>query len=290
MNRQDFRSLHRLRVRWSEVDLQKIVFNGHYLMYLDTAMAEYWRQLAFPYVEAMHALGGDIYVKKASMEYHASARYEDMLDVGLRCAKVGNSSIQFIGGIFRGDKLLVSGELIYVYADPASQTSRPVPPVLRDLFNGFEAGEAMVTIHTGTWADLGAAAGQVRTEVFVEEQGIAQEDEWDAADHTALHAVASNRMGRAVATGRLLQHGPAADRVGRIGRMAVTAVLRGSSLGRDILQALIAAARQRGDVEVLLHAQLSAQGFYRRQGFVARGPVFDEVGIAHQEMFIRMVA
>ena len=66
--------------------MQKIVFNGHYLMYLDTAMADYWRVLALPYEEAMHQLGGDLYVKKAAVEYHGSARYDDSLDVGLKCA------------------------------------------------------------------------------------------------------------------------------------------------------------------------------------------------------------
>ena len=100
MTRNDFRLLHRLRVRWVEVDLQKIVFNGHYLMYFDTAMADYWRALAIPYEDTMHQLGGDLYVKKASLEYHASAQYDDRLDVGLRCERIGNSSIQFVGGIF----------------------------------------------------------------------------------------------------------------------------------------------------------------------------------------------
>ena len=84
MKRDDFRLLHRLRVRWAEVDMQKIVFNGHYLMYFDTAMADYWRALALPYEATMHALGGDLYVKKASVEYHASARYDDQLEVGLK--------------------------------------------------------------------------------------------------------------------------------------------------------------------------------------------------------------
>jgi hypothetical protein len=56
MKRDDFRLLHRLRVRWAEVDMQKIVFNGHYLMYFDTAMADYWRALALPYEATMQAL------------------------------------------------------------------------------------------------------------------------------------------------------------------------------------------------------------------------------------------
>lgn len=64
MQRQNFRCVHRLRVRWAEVDMQKIVFNAHYLMYIDTAMSDYWRALALPYEASMQTLGGEMYVKK----------------------------------------------------------------------------------------------------------------------------------------------------------------------------------------------------------------------------------
>jgi YbgC/YbaW family acyl-CoA thioester hydrolase len=281
MKRQDFRFFHRLRVRWAEVDMQKIVFNAHYLMYFDTAVADYWRALALPYEEAMHQLGGDLYVKKASVEYHGSARYDDQLDIGLKCSRIGNSSMVFTGAIFRGDALLITCELIYVFADPATQTSRPVPDGLRKILTGFEAGEPMVTVKTGSWSELGEHAGAIRTAVFVEEQGIPLEMEWDEADKTAVHAVAYNGLGQAIGTGRLLQHAPGSA---KIGRMAVNRVLRGSSLGRELLNALVAQAEKRGDTEVLLHAQRSAQGFYARLGFAPRGEPFDEVEIPHIEM------
>ncbi|MDZ4073911.1 MAG: YbgC/FadM family acyl-CoA thioesterase [Hylemonella sp.] len=281
VTRADFRFFHLLRVRWAEVDMQKIVFNAHYLMYFDTAISDYWRALALPYEAAMEHLGGDLYVKKAGLEYHASARYDDQLHIGMKCERIGNSSIQFRGGVFRGDMLLVEGELIYVYADPATQKSKPVPQALRDTLTGFEAGEAMVEIRRGTWAQLGEAARQVRTEVFVQEQQIPLELEWDEDDATALHAVAYNRLGMPVATGRLLQHGPD---VARIGRMAVTRVLRGSGLGRDLLQSLLQAAVQRGDRAVLLHAQRSAEAFYLQLGFQPQGEPFEEAGIPHIEM------
>ena len=123
MKRQDFRFFHRLRVRWVEVDMQKIVFNAHYLMYFDTAISDYWRALAMPYEEAMVQLGGDLYVKKASIEYHGSAVFDDRIDVALRCDRVGNSSMVFAGAIFRGEELLITCELIYVFA-----TRHPKPP------------------------------------------------------------------------------------------------------------------------------------------------------------------
>ena len=66
--------------------------------------------------------------------------------------------------------------------------------------------------------------------------------------------------------------------------MAVSRGLRGSNLGRQVLVTLVAAARERGDGEVILHAQCSAQGFYARLGFAARGPVFEEAGLQHIEM------
>ncbi len=289
--RQDYRLIHRLRVRWAEVDMQKIVFNGHYLMYFDTAMADYWRALALPYEAAMHQLGGDLYVKKAALEYHASARYDDTLDVGLKCTRLGNSSLTFTGGIFHGDSLLVGCELIYVYADPATQTSRPVPQALRDMFSSFEAGEAMTRVEQGDWNTLGQDAGRVRKEVFVHEQGIPESQEWDAQDAPAVHAVVYNRLNMPLATGRLLVAGPEyGHNVAKIGRMATQRVLRGAGLGRSVLDALVHSAAARGDREVVLHAQRSAAAFYAKAGFAQRGESFDEVGIPHIEMAKLLVA
>ena len=281
MKRQDFRLAHRMRVRWVEVDMQEIVFNGHYLMYFDTAVTEYWRQVAMPYAATMHQLGGDMYVKKASVEYHASAEMDDFLEVCLRCERIGNSSMTFAGAIFRGDELLITGELVYVYADPVAKKSLPVPAALRGMLEAFEKGEDMVELLTGPWSELQALASPLRTEVFVQEQKVPAEMEWDSADSSALHAVLVNRMGMPLATGRLLQAAPG---VSRIGRMAVKKQMRGSALGRRVLQALVDAAQTRGDHQVLLHAQCSAEGFYRRVGFSPQGAVFEEAGMAHIEM------
>lgn len=285
MNRSDFRFAERLRVRWVEVDLQKIVFNGHYLMYFDTAVAGWWRAMALPYEATMHDLGGDFFVRKASVEYEDSARYDDQLEVGMRCERIGNSSMLLRGGVFRDGRLLVSGELVYVYADPATKRSMPVPGPLRELFLGYEAGEPVLDVLVGTWDTLGRQAQPIRQAVFVDEQGIPADLEYDAADATAVHAVAVNRLGRAVATGRLLEHAPG---VSKIGRMAVIRALRGGGAGATVLQALVDAARTRGDREVLLHAQASAVGFYLRRGFRPVGEAFEEAGIPHQAMAITL--
>lgn len=279
--RGDFRFFHRLRVRWAEVDMQKIVFNVHYAMYLDTAFADYWRALSVPYEAAMHELGGDLYMKKLTLEYHASAHYDEVLDIGLRCARIGNSSILFLGGIFRGDQLLVSGELLYVFADPATQTSKPVPESLRELFLAYEAGEPTFTIKVGNWTDLGEAALRIRSAVFVKEQGVPESIERDDQDATAVHAVVYNRLGMPIATGRLLQAGP---QVARIGRMAVTRVLRAANIGREIMRVFEREAQKRGDKEIMMHAQRSAEGFYQRLGYSVRGEPFEEANLAHVEM------
>jgi YbgC/YbaW family acyl-CoA thioester hydrolase len=285
LNRSDFRFFHRLRVRWAEVDMQKIVFNAHYLMYFDTAIADYWRALALPYQAAMDLLEGDLYVVKATVEFHASARVDDQIEVAMKCSRIGTSSMTFSGAIFRGEEHLISGEIVYVFADPATQTSRPVPQALRDIVLGYEAGEPMLDVTVGTWGELGADARRIRSEVFVEEQRIPKDLEHDAADLTAVHAVACNRLGQAVATGRLVTAVPG---VAQVGRLCVNRVLRGGHLGRQVLQALTEAARARGDHELMLHAQRSAEGFYERLGYQRRGEPFLEAGIAHVEMFTRL--
>ena len=281
MNRGEFRFFERLRARWAEVDMQKIVFNGHYLMYFDTAVAGYWRAMAMPYHETMEYLDGDLFVRKATLEYEGSARYDDQLDVGVRCSRIGTSSILFGAAVFRGETLLVGGELVYVFANPKTQTSLPVPAQLRELLQAFEAGKPMLDVRLGTWDELGREAQAIRTAVFVQEQQIPAEMEWDAADAACVHAVAYNSFGMALGTGRLLEHSPG---VAKIGRMAVLQAMRGADVGRALLGALMDAARARGDRQVLLHAQMSAAGFYARAGFTTNGSPFDEAGIAHVEM------
>ena len=285
MKRSGFRLLDRLRVRWAEVDMQKIVFNGHYLMYFDTAMAGYWRAAALPYHETMAHFDGDLFVRKASVEYLASARYDDVLDVGLKVARIGNSSMRVEGCVFRGDQPLVTGELVYVFADPVRQVAKPVPAGLRELVQGFEAGQPCVAVATGDWATLEPLAHPLRRAVFIDEQKVPADLEWDEADASALHALARNRLGLPLATGRLVVREPG---VARIGRMAVRSDLRGSGVGRAVLRALLDEARRRGLRQAVLHAQLTAAGFYQREGFEPAGEVFEEVGIPHQTMVLAL--
>ena len=149
MKRSDFRFFHRLRVRWAEVDAQKIVFNGHYLMYFDTAISDYWRALGLPYPDALEGFGGDLYVKKASVEYHASARYDDVLDVRIRTMRVGTTSFLIASEFrrFAAAPLLVSAETVYVSIDPKAGTKKAVTQAQR---SALEAGAPGIVVdHAG---------------------------------------------------------------------------------------------------------------------------------------------
>lgn len=149
----------------------------------------------------------------------------------------------------------------------------------RHLLRGVEPD--ILRIEVGDWSSLADGARAVRLEVFVQEQKIPLALEQDAADAGAIHVLIRNLLGLPVATGRLLQAAPG---IGQIGRLAVNRVLRGGGLGQVALKALMAAAAERGDREVMLHAQASAQSFYTAQGFVPRGEPFLEAGIGHIEM------
>lgn len=140
MPREDFACTHRLRVRWAEVDMQKIVFNGHYLTYIDTAVADYWRAIGLPYPEGyVEHYRSDMFLRKATVEYLGFAHYDDELEVHCRTAKLGRSSMTFLFEIWRaaGD-LLITAELVYVNADPRSKQAVPLPEDLRRRVLGFE--------------------------------------------------------------------------------------------------------------------------------------------------------
>jgi acyl-CoA thioester hydrolase len=137
-----FRLRHTLRVRWAEVDPQNIVFNGHYLSYFDIGITEYWRAIGLPYPEGLAGTGGDVFAVRSVINYHASAHYDEFLDICVRAAKLGNSSMTFEMAIFRAGERLISGEMVYVNADPETKKSRPLPEKLRKAIEVWEAGNA----------------------------------------------------------------------------------------------------------------------------------------------------
>lgn len=139
MQRSEFTLIHSLRVRWAEVDRQDVVFNGHYFLYFDVAVAEYWRAIGLRYPrDIVDKFGTDIYAVKASAEYHGSATYDEMLDVGCRVSSIGRSSMRFLLGVWRGEEHLTSGELVYVNADVKTKKSAPWPEPIRQMILRFE--------------------------------------------------------------------------------------------------------------------------------------------------------
>jgi predicted GNAT family N-acyltransferase len=129
----------------------------------------------------------------------------------------------------------------------------------------------------GDWVRQREDARRIRYDVFVIEQKVPVELEWDEMDAVSLHAVVYDEDGAPIGTGRLLPDG-------HIGRMAVHSTARGRGIGGVILQALMDEARARGDRAVILNAQIQAEGFYQRFGFERCGPEFMEAGIPHIEM------
>ena len=139
MNREDFTFSHALRVRWSEVDRQDVVFNVNYFLYFDVAIAEYWRAIGFSYPKGfVDRFGTDIFAVKATADFRGSATYEDLLDVCCRVQRMGRSSMVFAFGIWRGSELLTTGELVYVNADLKTRRSTPWPDALKQVILAYE--------------------------------------------------------------------------------------------------------------------------------------------------------
>ena len=131
------------------------------------------------------------------------------------------------------------------------------------------------------WSSAMPFARAVREKVFVAEQGVPLELEWDEWDESSHHAVAFDSGSKPVGTGRLLPDG-------HIGRMAVLKPWRGRGVGAALLRELLELARAKRMDMVKLNAQTHAAGFYRRLGFVVQGAEFIEAGIPHVAMWLRI--
>jgi predicted GNAT family N-acyltransferase len=127
------------------------------------------------------------------------------------------------------------------------------------------------------WSADSAALRAVRRAVFIVEQGVPEELEWDDSDPRSVHALAVDSHARAIGCGRLLPDG-------HIGRMAVLADWRGRGVGAALLLRLVDLAREAGHRRAILNAQVSAMPFYARYGFTATGEAFEEAGILHRIM------
>lgn len=135
-------------------------------------------------------------------------------------------------------------------------------------------------VRRADWERERDALQRIRAQVFVREQGVPESLEWDGLDSEAKHVIAETPEGEAIGTARLLPSG-------QIGRMAVLREHRGHGTGTRLLLSLLEIAGDCRQAPVYLNAQSTAIDFYRRLGFEAEGPEFDEAGIAHRRMLQR---
>jgi len=133
------------------------------------------------------------------------------------------------------------------------------------------------TVREAKWEEAGEQLRAIREHVFIREQGVPEDMEWDGLDAECFHLVAETGLGDAIGTVRLL-----AD--GHVGRMAVLKEWRGKGVGSALLLRTIELARDMELRRVVLNAQTSALGFYLKAGFTTLGGEFMDAGIPHYRM------
>jgi len=117
------------RVRYAEIDAQGIVFNGVYATYFDTAITEYLRALGYDLMGQLESTGTDFHTVRFLVEYRAPIQFDDEIDVCVRTERIGRSSVTFACEIHpkSEDRVLTTGEVVWVNTDQSSRTPAPVP-------------------------------------------------------------------------------------------------------------------------------------------------------------------
>jgi acyl-CoA thioester hydrolase len=139
MPRSDFKFSYAKRVRYAEIDAQAVLFNSRYLEYLDIGITEYWRAVGM-YDMAGVSGGPDFHVAKALVEYKAPILLDEVVDICVRCARVGNSSMTFLFEIHGAgkDDLRAAGEEISVHMAKLGGRPAPVPDTIVAMFEAYE--------------------------------------------------------------------------------------------------------------------------------------------------------
>ena len=141
MQKSDFAFFFPFRVRYAEIDGQGVVFNAHYLTYFDTAITEFMRHLGYDYMGQVDRTGEDFHLVKSLVEYKAPIRFDAEIEVHVRVARIGRSSLTFELAIFpkNDDQVLSTGEIVWVNTDQNTHKTVPVP---RDLIALLDAAIA----------------------------------------------------------------------------------------------------------------------------------------------------
>ncbi len=138
--RSDFRFFHRLRVRYSEVDWQGIVFNAHYLTYLDVAITEYFRKIGLDYMQLVQEGKMDMALVKTTLEFKSSAMFDEELEIGTRIFHIGNTSYSVEFEIYKtgSEDLVLRAQTIYVNYNSVKRKAEQVPVFFRSSVQTFE--------------------------------------------------------------------------------------------------------------------------------------------------------
>ena len=136
-------------------------------------------------------------------------------------------------------------------------------------------------VRVASWENDSGALRAIREMVFIREQGVPPELEWDELDASCLHLLAVDPAGNPAGTARLSPKG-------KIGRMAVLKECRGKGMGNMLMQRLLAEAQSMQIQQVALNAQMQATDFYKKFGFMVAGEEFMEAGIPHVRMVLQL--
>jgi acyl-CoA thioester hydrolase len=143
MLRQDDIFLYRYRVRWADLDPQDIVFNPNYYVFFDSAMNAYMQAIGYLFRGGLANDGGDMLAVHSEARFHASARLDDDLEIGVRLGRVGRTSLQILFPVWRGAELLVEGRITYVAVGLESRRPIPVPPGFLTAMHNHAARQRM---------------------------------------------------------------------------------------------------------------------------------------------------
>lgn len=140
MAKSDFKFAWPFRVRYAEVDGQRIVFNAHYLTYFDTAITEYFRALPYDYMGQVDRTGEDYHTVRTLVEYQQPIEFDEDIEVHVRTAQMGRTSLTFLLEIHPKDTedLRATGEVVWVNADQTTHRSTPLPDELVEKISTFE--------------------------------------------------------------------------------------------------------------------------------------------------------
>ncbi|MBI2177462.1 MAG: acyl-CoA thioesterase [Candidatus Tectomicrobia bacterium] len=144
MPREEFRYKTEFRVRFGETDLQGVVFNANYLLYVDTAQMDYLRDIGVPY-SLMRGQGHDVVIAEAHLQFKSPARFDEIIDACARVSDIGNASFQMEFELYEREsgRLVAAARTVYVIVQESTGEPIRVPPYLRRAVREFEGNGAI---------------------------------------------------------------------------------------------------------------------------------------------------